>query len=75
MRNIRNNLKMNNDGTITINGGTFDKILAFSFERDFKTPGTTVTVKFNVDGDFIIDFPTIHHNLEEEEQHNENDDA
>lgn len=75
MRNIRNNLKINNDGTITINGGTFDKILAFSFEGNFETPWTTVTVKFDVDGDFIVDLPAVHHDSKEEEKNNENDDA
>lgn len=54
--NIINNFKMNSDGTVTINGGTFDKVLKIDFDGvGFSWP--TVTIKFNVDGDFIVDLP------------------
>lgn len=56
MKDIVNNFKMNSDGTVTINGGTFDKVLKIDFEGvGFGWP--TVTIKFDVDGDFIIDQP------------------
>lgn len=54
--NIINNFKMNRDGTVTINGGTFDKVLKIDFDGvGFGWP--TVTVKFDVDGDFFVDLP------------------
>ena len=53
---IVNNFKMNSDGTVTINGGTFDKVLKIDFEGvGFGWP--TVTIKFDVDGDFFVDLP------------------
>lgn len=60
-KDIVNNFKMNSDGTVTINGGTFDKVLKIDFDGvGFGWP--TVTIKFDVDGDFFVDLPKDYEN-------------
>lgn len=75
MMNFSNNFKMNPDGTVTINGGTFGWISNFDFKYKASNGYPTVTLTFDVTGDFIVDLPAVHHDSKEEEKHNENDDA
>ncbi len=74
MKDYRTNFKMNNDGSVTINGGTFDKISSFSFDGT-RTPWPTVTLTFDVDGDFIVDLRDLTNAPEKEEKNNETYDA